>query len=259
MGGLEVIDPRYPMLYEQAREILGADPRVRSVELSGSVAAGTADQWSDLDLSVITDPVQHESFLSDRSRWVNSIAPTVFARTPIAPFIVNTLTAEGLTLDYAVWSGEAPVQRTDPRYTVGMLGSQRFDDIGDAVEYTVEEQLRGLAGPFISLLQRGEHLRHLTGVPHILGLLTTVFLGETNEPPPGKQWNATFTEEQRNAVAALPPVAATRDDLMAFGLGLAQLLVLRARPKFTRHMAENGPPIWLQSARKGCFLSWPST
>ena len=34
-------------------------------------------------------------------------------------------------------------------------------------------------GPFISLLEREEHLRHLTGVPHLLGLLTTVFLAET--------------------------------------------------------------------------------
>ncbi|HMJ79373.1 MAG TPA: hypothetical protein VK507_25535, partial [Iamia sp.] len=41
-----------------------------------------------------------------------------------------------------------------------------------------------------------------------------------------------YTEEQRVAVAALPPVRATRADLIAFGLGLAELLVTRARPLF---------------------------
>ena len=56
-----------------------------------------------------------------------------------------------------------------PRYSVGLLSSGQFDDLGDALEYAVEEQLRGLAGPFITLIQRDEHLRHLTGVPHILG------------------------------------------------------------------------------------------
>jgi hypothetical protein len=75
-------------------------------------------------------------------------------------------------------------------------------------------------------------VKHLAGVPHLLGLLTTVFLAEQGAPPPGKLWNATYTEEQRAAVAALPPVRATRDDLVAFGLGLAELLLTRARPLF---------------------------
>ena len=84
-----------------------------------------------------------------------------------------------------------------------MLSATKFDDVGAALEYAVAEQLRGLAGPFITFLQREEHLRHLTGVPHLLGLLTTVFLAETGEPPPGKHWNDTYTDEQRAAVAAL--------------------------------------------------------
>jgi hypothetical protein len=161
-----------------------------------------------------------------------AITPTVFARTPIAPFIVNTVTADGLTLDFVVWSGQVPDQVAEPRYTVGMLSGQRFDDVVDALEYAVEEQLRGLAGPFISLIQRQEHLRHLTGVPHLIGLLNTVFLAETGAPPPGKHWNETFTEEQRQAVAALPAVAATRERMVAFGLALAQLLLGRARPLY---------------------------
>ena len=44
------------------------------------------------------------------------------------------------------------------------------------MQYAVEEQMRGLAGPFISLIQRGEHLKNLMGISHLLGLLTTVFL-----------------------------------------------------------------------------------
>src|SRR5206468_2400671 len=69
----------------------------------------------------------------------------------------------------------------------------------------------------------------------ILGLLTTVFLAETSAPPPGKHWNRTFTEEQRAAVAALPPVAATRESIIAFGLGVAEMVVRRARPLCDRY------------------------
>ena len=92
-----------------------------------------------------------------------------------------------------------------------------------------------MAGPFISLVKRDEHMRHLTGVPHLLGLLTTVFLAETGAPPPGKHWNRTFTDEQRAAVAALPPASATRDGIVSFGLALAELLVRRARPLYPRY------------------------
>lgn len=236
MGGIEVIDPRFHAIERRAREVLGGDPRVVSVDVGGSVGAGTADEWSDLDLTVVVSREHHEAFLVEWPVWLAEIVPTVFARTPLAPFVINAVTAEGLTLDLAVWAGEAPPPFTlAPGYAVGMLSGTQYPEIGPALEYAVLEQLRGMAGPFISLLQRKEHLRHLTGVPHLLGLLTTVFLAETGRPMPGKHWNGAYTEEQRAAVAALPPVSATRDGLVAFGMGLAELLVSRARPLFPNY------------------------
>ncbi|CAN5847804.1 hypothetical protein BH24ACT3_BH24ACT3_05600 [soil metagenome] len=114
----------------------------------------------------------------------------MFARTPIAPFIVNGLTDEGLKPDLAIWAGPAPDWPEPPvQYSVGLLSSTRFTDVGKALDYAVAEQLRGLAGPFISLVQRDEHLKHLAGVPHLLGLLTTLFLAETGAVPPAKHWN----------------------------------------------------------------------
>jgi hypothetical protein len=234
-GGLEVLDQRYLELYGRARQTLGADPRVTGIELSGSVASGTADRWSDLDLKVVTTPEGYESFLAEWEAWIAAITPTVFARRPIAPFVVNTLTAEGLTLDIAVYSGHAPPNTGPAGYPVGLLARLPFADLGDALDYAVAEQLRGLAGPFISLVQRDEHLRHMTGVSHILGLLTTVFLAETGSLPPPKRWNPSFTAEQRDAVAKLPPVSATREGVLSFGLAVAELLVTRARPLYPRY------------------------
>jgi len=235
MGGIDVIDPRYRVLFERANQVLSNDHRVRSITTGGSVGAGTADQWSDLDLAIVTEPDHYDEFISDWPNWLERITPTVFARTPIASFIINTITDDGLTLDLVIWSGEAPARRPPTKYPVG-FSRTGFDNIRDALEYAVAEQLRGLAGPFISLIQRGEHLRHLAGVPHVLGLLTTVFLAETGEAPPTtKVWNRTYTEEQRDAVAALPAVRATRDDLIAFDLAIANLIVDRARPLFQQH------------------------
>lgn len=236
MGGFEVVDERYRPLYDRAVEVLGADPRVVGVRPGGSIAAGTADAWSDLDLEVVVRTEDHEGFLAERREWLSAITSTVFARTPLLPFVVNAVTADGLTLDIAVWPGEAPTWPPPPvRYQVGMLAKAPFEEVGAALEHAVNEQLRGMAGPFVSLLRREEHLKHLTGVPHLLGLLTTVFLAETGEVPPGKRWNGTYTEEQRAAVAALPPVSATHEGLVGFGLGLAELLLTRARPLFDRY------------------------
>lgn len=232
MGGLEILDPRYGRLLDRFRAVVGRDPRVKAIEITGSVASGTADRWSDLDLQVITHRDHHDEVLAEWPTWLAEVTPTVFARTPIAPFVINAVTDEGLTLDVGVYAEAPPdVPASTGEYLVGMIG-RRFKDLGDALDYAVAEQLRGLAGPFISLLQRDEHLRHLAGVPHLLSLLTTVFLAETGAPPPGKHWNRTFTDEQRDAVAALPPMSATREGIVGFGLGLAELLVTRARPLY---------------------------
>jgi hypothetical protein len=235
MGKLEVIDPRYGALWARAAAVLGADDRVRSVEISGSVGDGTADAWSDLDLQVVAVEDRFDELLADWPVWLAEITPTVFARTPIAPFIINAVTAEGLTVDVVVFKGEVISFPRPPGYSVGMLSTTRFDDVRDALEYAVVEQLRGMAGPFISLIERGEHVRHLSGVPHLLGLLTTVFLAELGAPAPAKHWNRTFTPEQSAAVAALPPVAATRERLAEFGLAIAELTVTRARPQFAAY------------------------
>lgn len=232
MGGLEVLDPRYVALYDRAQSVLGADPRVLSVALGGSVAAGTADAWSDLDLQVVVAAEHHEAVVAEWPSWLAAITPTVFARTPIAPFIVNAVTTEGLTLDLVLFPGQVFDIPTPAGYTVGSLSGVRFDRVDDALEYAVAEQLRGLAGPFISMLQRGEHLKLLAGMPHVLGLLTTVFLAELDAPMPAKQWNDSFTEEQLAVVAALPGARATRASTLEFGLGVAYLVVTRARPLF---------------------------
>jgi hypothetical protein len=232
MGGLDVLDARYPALYERAVAVLEADERVDSVSIGGSVGDGTADAWSDLDLHVVARADTFDGFLADWRLWLADITPTVFARTPLLPFIINAVTADGLTLDIVVYKGEVFTFTPPTDYTVGMMSGLRFAEVGDALEYAVAEQLRGLAGPFISLVSRDEHLKHLMGVPHVLGLLTTVFLAELGAPPPGKLWNQTFTPEQRAAVAALPPVSATREGIVAFGLGVAHLVVTRARPLY---------------------------
>jgi hypothetical protein len=236
VGGIEAVDPRYADLLARAHEVLDADPRVVRLEVGGSIADGTADQWSDLDISVYVRVEDHAAVVAEWPAWVAAITPTVFARTPILPFIVNTVTADGLTLDFAILREDTPPFAPATGFAVGSLSGQRYEDHAGAVEYAVAEMLRGTAGPFVSYLERGEHVRHMAGCGHILGLLTTVMLAETDSPPAnGKRLNAFLTAEQRACLESLPPLRATREDVAAFGLVVAGEVLRRARPLFAKY------------------------
>lgn len=56
-----------------------ADDRVVAAFLGGSLAAGTADDYSDLDLYLITQDEAYKSFFSDRQEFMRRLGMPVFA------------------------------------------------------------------------------------------------------------------------------------------------------------------------------------
>ncbi len=231
----DVIDPGYRALHARALEVLGADERVVRVQTHGSVATGLADTWSDLDLKVIVRDDAVGSFTDDWETWMAAITPTVLLARPIAPFIINSVTDDGLTFDVSVWAQSAPDWVTPAGFGVGMMSGRRFTDYGPALEYAVQERFRCLAGPGVRFLKRGDHLAHMGGLGHTIGLLTAVLLAETSVVPddhrhPERCLNA----DQRSVINALPPVAPNYDSLLAFELALAEATISRARPQFER-------------------------
>ncbi len=232
VGGFDGVDARYVELFAAAQRVLGSDVRVLSVAAGGSIASGTADRWSDLDLVVVATDDGFDSLVADWPSWLAAITPTVFARTPIAPSLINTVTTDGLAFDIAIHKGSVFDFARPSGWFAGGLHHSSLDA---ALEYSVAELLRGLCGPFISLVERGEHLRHVTtGLPHLLGLLTTVFLAELDAPMPAKLWSDVYTDDQLAAVDALPAISTTRESVIAFGLALGELMLTRARPEFAR-------------------------
>jgi predicted nucleotidyltransferase len=231
MVGFDAVDPRYRALYERACAVLDADERVVRVEVHGSIADGTADEWSDLDLKVVVRDDAMDAFVADWRHWMNEITPTVLLDRPLAPFIVNAVTDDGLTFDVSVWRESSPEWKQPPGFGVGLLSGRRFTEFTDAVAYAVEERLRGLAGPMIKFLQRGDHVAHLGGVGHTSGLLMTVLLAEAGALPADmRRPERALSGEQRAVFAALPPLAATYDSLLAFELAIAEETLNRARP-----------------------------
>jgi predicted nucleotidyltransferase len=229
VGGFDAVDPRYEELYDRACAVFAADDRVERVELHGSIATGTADAWSDLDLKVIVPDALHKAVVDDWEQWMDAIAPMVLRDRPIAPFIVNAITADGLVFDVSVWTSSMPGFAGRDGLAVGFLSSQRFHDYPAAVAYAVAESLRGTAGALIKLLKRGHHVFHFSGVGHTFGLLQTVLLAEVEAPIDSRRPWANLPPEQVAVLAALPPVAPSYDSLLEFELAVSRQVITRGR------------------------------
>lgn len=64
-----------------AVEALRADPRIVGVAAGGSYLSDTMDEFSDLDLVVVTEPDQYAAIMAERSRIAASLGPLLAAFT----------------------------------------------------------------------------------------------------------------------------------------------------------------------------------
>ncbi len=229
MADFSTIDARYQPLYDRARAVFEADDRVLRVEVHGSVATDTADRWSDLDLKVIVRDDAHASIVEEWEGFIDAITPTVFKERPIAPFVINTVTADGLTFDVSFWPEAMPKFPLPTGLAVGLLSGQRFHDYPSAVQYAVKETLRGISGPLPKFLHRGEHVAHFSGLGHTLSLLQCVLLAEQSAPMNPRKPANELSPSALAVIEALPPVTPTFDALLRFELAISEGVVTIGR------------------------------
>lgn len=72
------LEPKTERAFLRFREACAADPRVAAAFLGGSFAAGTADQFSDLDLYVIVADEVYAGFFADRHDFLGKLGEPVF-------------------------------------------------------------------------------------------------------------------------------------------------------------------------------------
>lgn len=230
--GRRQIDPRYEPIYQRALEVFGADPRVVEVQVHGSVATDTADEWSDLDLKVIVRDDDHKAVVDEWKSFVDAITPTVFAQRPIAPVVVNCITAEGLVLDVSFFLDSFRDFPMPDGLGVGLLSGQRHFDYPSAVDYAVNESLRGMTGPLPKFLRRGEHVAHFMGVGHTLSLLQAVLLAEDDAPIDPRKPARELSDASLAVIASLPAVSPTYHALLAYELAIGEQVITRGRKLF---------------------------
>jgi D-3-phosphoglycerate dehydrogenase len=103
---------RLEAFVEHATAALQGDERVVAAWLGGSLAAGTADAYSDVDLRVAVADDAFDAFVADWPDVAERLAPTVMRRRigpPESPIVI-AITPEWLRFDVAVARAAAPAR-----------------------------------------------------------------------------------------------------------------------------------------------------
>jgi hypothetical protein len=240
-AALAALGPGYGALFDRAAAVLAADPRVRALWVSGSIARGDADAHSDLDLVAAVADAEFEGFASSWREWLAEITPTVLARQiPFLPGSFYSLTPACERLDVVVERASASRASRLPREVVfdrDGLDAQRPPRAPPAppdrakVETAIEEPLRYLA-LMPAVLGRGELLLSQEGYGHLRRRISELFL-EANAPLPTtgvKHWRDKLRPEQYAVLESLPWPAANREALIAAYIEAFRALIRHGKP-----------------------------
>jgi predicted nucleotidyltransferase len=238
---VERLPPAYRDLLERAAQVLVADERVRGVWLGGSLARGTADAASDLDVFVAVADDHLDAFAGAWRELLASITPTVLAEEQwFAKGSFWSVTPGYERFDVVV----EPVSRLpESLFPVRTVVFDRDGLTGrlpaEGARAPAPAAVRKLVEDFFHFSAMGEVLvvrrdwllaaEHL----HLMRDLLYKLYVEVNQPLPPmglKRWSDKLTPDQVDVLRAIPTSVGSRDELVAGHLRLAQAFLGTARP-----------------------------
>lgn len=232
----------YHRLYDRVLAVCEPDDRIRGLWLSGSLARGSADAGSDLDLLVALDDDVYEDFVGDWRGWLDTVTPTLLAkRIPAEKLIFTALTPRMCRIDATFERvGELPESPFRTRVSVidrDHLGSRvprRVDGPGpdpDKISGIISEFWRIQAiFPFM-INDRKDLLVARSGVNASAQLLYDVFV-EANQPLPPmgvKQFSSRLTADQRKVLESLPAFGCDADSMITADLWVTDAMATHGR------------------------------
>lgn len=247
-------------LTETVAAVLGADRRIRSVWLFGSLGRGGGDAWSDVDLVAEVDEADRAACLTDYRRGQPGMPPVVLAMALYGRILAAT-TPEWERFDISFVSpaefagmdgGALRRLRGEPTLHPEPHSDQSDHRAGERVEALVIEFLR-ILGLLPVAVGRGEWLVAQQGDGLQRRLLIDLMVEENGVPPSArggaKKLNAFLTPEQRAVLEALRPPAAQPGPVTDAAADLARLFLARARPLVDR-LGATWPAAFEQATRR---------
>jgi predicted nucleotidyltransferase len=227
-------------LVEDIVAVLEGEGRVRAAWLAGSRARGTDDRYSDLDVWVVSAPEDRRSLLADWPKLAERVGPTVLCRrvgllpayTHVTPGWERYDIVFGTTDDVPRRSRSSVRLLFDRDGLDALLaepsGPQRPDPA--KVQATTTEFLRVL-GLLPVVIGREEYVVAASGAGLLRTLLIQLMVEDTEVEDRGGalKLKGLLAPERLEALAALPPIAATRESAIEAHLACARLFLPYAR------------------------------
>ncbi len=216
-------------------------PDVRALFLSGSYGSGLEDRHSDIDFLAVVAEGREAPFPGLWRQAISLAGEIVLWRErPGKSLLINAVTRDWLRIDVQALTPSA----LSGRARDGLKPLFDHDGVFDALPETAGEagpnieRMRWQIEEFIRILGllpvamgRQEYLNGITGVFHLRNLLVDLLVEETGAPHRGGalHLNRLITQEQKDALASLPPLVPTRDAVIAAHLACAAAYLPRAR------------------------------
>ena len=199
---------------------IASHDEVMAVALNGSLARGLPDEHSDLDIEVVVADERLRSFIDDLPGIIRSACDPVLIK--VGPFVTNVVTRDWLRADVVVRAGSEARRAGDADAT------PVFDP--HAPLRVVEEFMRSL-GLLPAAAARGEWVGAYIATGFLTRLLTELmeFENGTHRVGGALRLSERLTPDQRDAIAAIPPLIPTKEAVMAAQTQLAREFLERAR------------------------------
>lgn len=237
---MPVPTPAQQDLIDAARRALEGDPGIESVWLSGSLASGEGDQWSDVDLVAVTAEGGLPGVVAGYGGDLSSIASAVHTFTLFGR-IVSAVTADWRRLDI-LFLTPAELATRPPNATRQLFarpGAAVPAGAAPAPRPAADAELAALIREFIRVLglapvvvNRGDHVIGVDGAMLLRTMLVDLMLaeqGRSRSERSVKRVTQMLSAEQIGVLQALPPIAANRNSLIEAHRALAALFLPRAK------------------------------
>ena len=220
--------------------VLEKDPRVQAAWLSGSRARGTHDEYSDIDVWLVTAPEDFDGFVASWESWSDFIGPTVLRQQVGQLPVFNHITPEWLRYDIVVATTDDVPSRS--RTTVALLFDRAGLDekLGEPRPPLQPDpaRVRSLTTEFLRVLGllpvvigRAEYVVAVSGAALLRTLLIQLMTEDVAVEDRGGALHlrGLLPPDRLSALAALPAIEATRESAVSAHVACARVFMPIAR------------------------------
>lgn len=226
---------------ESIRQVLDGDPSVVALFLGGSFGKGQADRYSDVDLIAIVAGDDQAAFNTAWRQRLEAIAPIVFwNEAGKDERLFNAITEQWQRIDLISTDADALKKRSRDALKPLIDRHGLYDTLPASmpwtepnkgyVSYLINEFFR-VFGLLAVAAGRQEYQLSIAGVELLRMMLFNLLSEEVERVDKGGMlaWSRRLSEEQLGLLASIPPVAPTRESIIAAHIACATAFLPRAR------------------------------